>query len=903
VIEKNNTSENRAASAQTILESALDWVSNSSEVEVSGNQRLAKGLRTSIYQVRRLKAAASAKMCIGIYGPSQSGKSYLVSALAREPGKRLVAMLGGREVDFIETINPEGGKESTGLVSRFTTDRSNTPPNFPIELKLLSELDLIKLFVNSYVNDILPDEDDDLERHQNQAQTILSQLDAMPRGSSPLTLEDVYDLEDYCNGRFLSNLRIQALKKTDFWSRASELLPVLGSTGRMRLVQLLWEDLPSYSSLFVELAAELDRLSHATRVFAAPEALFNTDANTWMRSDNSIINVATLEKTSDSISHKVLVSVSVSSQVTISLQSLCSLTSELVIPMRDKPHSIFDRVDLLDFPGARSRKAHPKSDRALGEKDVQINNFLRGKVAYLFDKYSADLELTSMVLCLGPSNQEVVGLDAMIEDWVVASHGPKPESREKIQTSLFVVLSKFDQEFAEGAGKSLDGSRWSTRLQASLINSFGAHAHRTNWVKKWTNNSSFNNVFWLRNPNADQSGLIEYAGTPGSSEEIGYSVRKLNVIETLKSTFLSNNLVQQHFSDPSMAWDSGMSLNDGGASYLLKRLDESCTNNLKLVQIDQRLSRILIDRKADLAKYHTSSDLDTLEVDKRDFVKNITKVIALQVSKQRLGEFIGSLLVSDVDSFTTFKRAMLEFERSKHAKRHVEPVGMSRPFTVDAQLADDLGLESFDMPKEDGDPLPVSQETFPLYFIRCFFDDWRTRCIEVFSAVNTADYLLTDRELSVRLLSELEIAARREGLVAWLVDYVEKNHQYKSDDRRTWIWRQTAAVTASFNAFLAQGGLVLKDTAPIIATGLNGKQRHLFKSPIEANSDPVVAEIQPDFSRDYLLDWVVALQHSVCANAPFQAGLQTDAESSRQLGKILEDLKSILIVEASSHAT
>jgi hypothetical protein len=44
-------------------------------------------------------------MCIGIYGPSQSGKSYLVSALAREPGKRLVAMLGGREVDFIETIN------------------------------------------------------------------------------------------------------------------------------------------------------------------------------------------------------------------------------------------------------------------------------------------------------------------------------------------------------------------------------------------------------------------------------------------------------------------------------------------------------------------------------------------------------------------------------------------------------------------------------------------------------------------------------------------------------------------------------------------------------------------------------------------------------------------------------
>jgi hypothetical protein len=33
-------------------------------------------------------------------------------------------------------------------------------------------------------------------------------------------------------------------------------------------------------------------------------------------------------------------------------------------------------------------------------------------------------------------------------------------------------LTKFDQEFAEGAGKSLDGVRWSTRLQASILNSF-----------------------------------------------------------------------------------------------------------------------------------------------------------------------------------------------------------------------------------------------------------------------------------------------------------------------------------------------------------------------------------------------------------------------------------------------
>jgi len=841
-------------------------------------------------------------MCVGVYGPSQAGKSYLVSALARKRGERLVASLGGKEIDFIEMINPEGGKESTGLVTRFTTDHVSAPTKFPIQVKLLSELDLIKLFVNSYANDILQDEDDELQRHHEQVQRVLAELDSMPRAVSPLTPEDVYELEDYCNSRFSSNFRIQALKKMDFWPRAAELLTILGDAGRLRLVQLLWEELSSYSGLYASLVAELGRLGHATQVFCAADALFSTQGEAWSRSEASIINVATLDQLGRQDAARVEVMVTGGAPTSIAVPNLCALTSELVIPIRDRPHKLFERVDLLDFPGARSRKGHPKHDKTLGQPSVQIDNFLRGKVAYLFDKYSADLELTSMVLCIGPSNLEVVGLDSMIEDWIIKTHGEKPEARERLKTSLFLVLSKFDQEFAEGAGKTLDGTRWSTRLQASLLNSFGAHAHKTNWVNKWTSKSAFNNTYWLRNPNADQSGLIEYEGAPGSSREIGYSQRKSGVISTLKAAFLANPQVQQHFCDPLTAWDSGMALNDGGASHLISRLNEVCTEELKLRQIEERLLTIVSDSQSELGKYYTSSDLDALDREKLGFAKSLTGTLAQQLTKQRLGEFIGSLLQSDIDTVDTFKRTLLDFEREKHAKQRADEAADAKPVMIAPSLAEELGLDAPEMIVSAEATLKNPQRTFPELFVSRLVDEWRARCVARFSATNRADYLLVNRDMVIRLLNELEIAARRNGLLSALIGSVEHSNQYKSDDRRSWIWRQTAVVTARFNAFIARGGNSGADLSALAVTKLNGDRTLTFEPIREVSDEPTIPEKQSDFSERYLKDWIQALQHSIRANAAFQAGITSDVESNRELGRILDSLMSVMEKEIISDA-
>ena len=84
-----------------------------------------------------------------LYGESQVGKSYLAkNALADDDGA-LKVWLGDQRLDFINEINPAGGgTEATGLVSRFTTIQ---PPinlqKFPVQLKLLSVLDIQVLFI------------------------------------------------------------------------------------------------------------------------------------------------------------------------------------------------------------------------------------------------------------------------------------------------------------------------------------------------------------------------------------------------------------------------------------------------------------------------------------------------------------------------------------------------------------------------------------------------------------------------------------------------------------------------------------------------------------------------------------------------------------------------------------
>jgi hypothetical protein len=878
--------------------SALNWINTSKDPIIAGNLKLKKDLRKSIYQAKKIEISAHSKMSVGVYGASQAGKSYLVSVLARKGTNRLYVIMGNQEIDFIETINPEGGKESTGLVTRFTTDSLNTPAQYPIQAKLLSEIDIIKTLSNSYAYDVSPAEDEDIEEHMDLINKVLKELEGFPKIQSFIKTEDVYELEDYCNSRFIGSVRFIALKKTEFWSRAAELLPNLNDPGRKKLVELLWEGLPNYSQIYDELLQQLNQLDHAKIIFCSPETLFNINGNDWQRSTDSIINVSTLDALGDNDTSLINVVNSQGKAVRISRTNLTALVAELVMQIKEQPHDFFAHTDLLDFPGARSRKAHPKDTKILNTQSVKVENFLRGKVAYLFDRYSTDFELSSMLLCVGPSNLEVVGLDKIIEDWIGLTHGEKPEERDKKATSLFLVMTKFDTEFSEGAGKSTDGNRWTTRLEASLLKPFAAHSHKTNWVNKWHTNSAFNNTYWLRNPNADQGGLIDSEGSPGSSKELAIRSSKKDFVDKLREAFLSNAQVNKHFSNPAEAWDAGMSLNDGGISRLISELAKVCRPEVKQQQVSQCLEVLIRDRDTDLRKYYIDSDIDKIYQEKLNLAIQLVKTGGFLQQRKRLGDFIPLLLISDVDAYDIFVKSEQAIERLKNSNLKTDDLNAQEPL-MDPALAALLGLgDEISESKNTKSSINSYQtgiaEDLPTRFVRDFFGYWFESTQEKFHSALFSDYLNISREIIVYLLNEFEIAARRTGLMQDMINQVQHSSQYRSGNRRSWIWKQVAPVTGMFNRFVVAGGNYDKSQTSFSITRLDGVEQRIFEPLPEIEGTLVLPDIPKDYSLQYFSDWLNGLQYSVKNNAKFLAGMGGDIESNKLLGQILNKLSQII---------
>src|SRR5262249_27916588 len=126
------------------LKQALSWVGDAENDDVVRQERshIERQLRRAAFEVGLLAKAAGRPMCVGVVCPRQAGKSYLVSVLARR-GQKLTAIFDGNrpELDFLSELNPSGGNESTGLVTRFTIQKVATPPGFPVHLRLLTQTD------------------------------------------------------------------------------------------------------------------------------------------------------------------------------------------------------------------------------------------------------------------------------------------------------------------------------------------------------------------------------------------------------------------------------------------------------------------------------------------------------------------------------------------------------------------------------------------------------------------------------------------------------------------------------------------------------------------------------------------------------------------------------------------
>lgn len=329
---------------------------------------------------------------------------------------------GGQVFRLSHRDQPEGGKESTGLVTRFTT---SLPPGlakeFPIRLRLLSETDVARVLANTYYADCE-------HKEAPQPDALIAALDDVARraaapqpGAGVVSAEDLEDLREYVNKNFSSRPRVQMLQK-GYWLKAAELVPRLGLVDRAALLGLIWDNVPEFQNLFLKLCGALEKLGNPAEADCPIEALIPRSA--------SIIDVALLQGLKDDAGETLPVLGANRRKVELPRSVITALTAEITIPMREKPDDFFDHTDLLDFPGYRSRLKISDLGKELERPGTLENLFLRGKVAYLFERYCEEKELTSMLLCIGPGNQEVQDLPRAVYEWIASTHGEdRPAAR------------------------------------------------------------------------------------------------------------------------------------------------------------------------------------------------------------------------------------------------------------------------------------------------------------------------------------------------------------------------------------------------------------------------------------------------------------------------------------------
>lgn len=857
----NDTDAALAGAARGTADAAADavgWLADNRGRLREEAQAIARDFRKFARRARKLEAAAERPMCVAVFGPSQSGKSYLISALARRGQASVTALFDGAALDFVRDINPEGGQEATGLVTRFTLRAPSSLPGHPVVLRLLSQTDVIKILGNTFLEDFDPAEVDipSPEIVQSHCARFAARAGAEP--VDRLSEDDVDDLREYFEGLFRGHPLVPGLGSA-FWVQAAQVAPRLPVADRAAFFSILWNGHEAFTAAARELLAALAALDFPDEAFAPLDALSPRET--------SIIDVRTLGMLGDPSDGRLAVRTRAGRQATLPRAALAALVAELTIALADRPWDFFEVTDLLDFPGARSREKLTQPARFLAERGRLPGLFLRGKVAYLYQRYCAEQEITAMLLCIGPSNQEVRTLPRMIKDWVDGTLGATPGERARHRNALFLVLTKFDTEFEEKKGATEGtGSRWTTRLNASLLDFFGKEH---DWPRDWADGAPFANTYWLRNPNVGAKHILDY---DAQGREAAPRASEAARIARLREEFLANEDCRRHFADPARAWDAAMTLNDGGISYLAESLRPVCDPAIKRRQIAARLDALRADMAARLTPYWHSGDLQAELEKRREEARIIGRALVACAAAQGFGRLIRSLQVTPEELTSAWWRMQT-------APDEEAPVG-ARAGEEDylAELGDLVA------PMAQGEHR--ARDAVERYADMAVAE-WMEKMHRAAADPEMTEQLKLPRDAAAALVAQLGAGARRMGLSARIAQRLREAASY----------RQKLSESASKPVMVAEGlvnryvhTLGYGDMPPEQRPRAGRSDRPVFAPRPPVNGGPRLGAQPEPYDKQFHVDWISAFARLAEENVTTPGGEEVDVVQNARLGQILGTL-------------
>lgn len=864
--------ESCTAMAKASLE-ARSWFADNGKLVGARQQGLQRSFRKHAVEAEKLAAAATRPMSVAAFGASQAGKSFLIGALIAPHGAGAQVVFGSdaeaRQLDFLDEVNPQGGNETTGLVTRFSVAPQPTPAGHTVALRLLSEIDIVKILANAFLFDL--GAEGDWSASEDDLMALRSDLESAgaERQVDAVRLEDIFELRDYLE-QSLARHPLAGAQGERYWAFAEDLLPRLAPAERAKALAPLWGGLPEFTELYSRLKAALDQLGHPEWAYVPLEAL--TDRS------GGILHVRTLYGLDlpDQSDGPVPVATDAGVHASLAKPVVTALTAELRVTLTQKPWPFFEHTDLLDFPGARSR-LDSTPDKWLRNPEENPEGraqcFLRGKVAVLFDNYVADLDLNSMLLCVGPENQEVRKLPELIEGWIARTHGRRPEDREGRRTSLFFCMTKADRLFDLATGAS---DSESTRNR--LANNIGFYP---GWTEAWTPGRPFDNCYLIRNPNVRRDDLFLYDANDAAGEsetvppETGVRDDKAEWLARFRETFVAEELVRRHLGKAEEKWEAMLRLNDGGISYLAESLEPLCDPDLKYEQIQPRAEELRRQILAELTHFHEAGDIQS-RVEER--MAQATDVVrALMSAPETIGCFLRELMVDEDRLGQAYLDSMRQVQRSGETSKP-RPAASS---SITIELPP--GME----PAEPSAPETPTNgvSVFGDAALQVWLDDLERRA----SDDDLAKAFNLTSEQFLQVINELAVAANRLDVPAAIETQLHAVPRFGSPDEV--VHRVAMAAALTLNGLVSKLGTDLEpeeeaDSAPKIT----------FQRPAEIvpGGLPNLPDDPAEMARvrgRTISTWLGALRDLARRNASWGQGGFVDPEQNRRLGDLISQVR------------
>lgn len=588
--ELNTVLVNEIKGERKVADAALKWAARDLAPDQAAKVRDA--VLEGGVKVRNIDRALHNNPAAAIFGESQVGKSYLVKNLLKDAqgGFSVKNPADGRDVNFLSELNPQGGgAESTSLITRFTVRPTNAPNSeYPIKAVIFSPMDVVLTLADSFFSDVKNHSFPDKEN----LETLLNSLTERYAGVSPvqsvLTAEDLYEMAAYLNpDRFpIARTWLGSLRSIRFFERLATLIAAVPASGWPELFSVLWNSNPIIDDIFRKLIALLRELDFEHEVYISVDALLSSTGT--ILSVDRIKEFFGLESMGDTkVDHASvpLMKVSTSSGVKeVKKSEFTSIAAEVVLEV---PKEVADRkkflnnLDILDFPGARSRENIDEHDINAERACTMV---LRGRVAYLFNKYSRNYLITTLLFCYHNQQSNVKTLSELLRFWIEDMIGAVPEERAAYLSQasvppLFIVGTKFNSDLNRNNSTEKDTeseenlqasarNRWENRFDKFLVDIIDGHAPES-WYNNWTPGRSFDNLYLLR----DYEWSTEvFGGYMQSNSESGVKEEMKRHMERLKDTFLSHPSVRTHFRDAAEAWRRSAEPNEDGSEYIIENL-------------------------------------------------------------------------------------------------------------------------------------------------------------------------------------------------------------------------------------------------------------------------------------------------------------------------------------------